>query len=320
MKTKKILYVFVLAVMAAFVGYSCDSNEITSSEEDVVVVSQFRSVNVCDIEPCGEIKTVNLIAGQNIVAGSIMYANDADYVYVHYATTGDWKLKALHLYVGDCTLIPANKAGNPTIGKFPYKTSFTEYQTVYTFAIPIDQLPDCMCIAAHAELVRVVDGNVVQSETGWGEGTRLVDKGNWAMKFEYCKQLCEPEADKCYQEETAWATGTRFVEKGNWATYTTYVPNETINIYAGQTILVGTITFSEVVEGNVTATINLSDGWVLQNVFESVKVQGYDTTPPDKNPAPGQFTTYKGNELSGTIPAFTYYGIHLDVMKEIPCP
>lgn len=320
MKKKSILYFFVLAVMTAFVGYSCDSNEVTSSEEEAISVSQFRSVNVCDIEPCGEVKTVNLIAGQNIVAGSIMYGNDADYVYVHYTTTGDWKMKAVQLYVGDCALIPVNKAGNPTIGKFPYKATFTEYQTAYTFAIPIDQLPDCMCIAAHAELVRVVNGEVVQSETGWGEGTRLVTQGSWAMKFEYCKQLCEPEVEKCYQEETAWAAGTRFVDKGSWATYTTYVPNEVINIYAGQNILVGTVIFSEVVNEVVTVTVNLTDGWMLQNVFEPVKVQGYDTTPPAQNPAPGQFTTYKGSVLSGTLPAYKYYAIHLDVMKEIPCP
>lgn len=135
----------------------------------------------------------------------------------------------------------------------------------------------------------------------------------------FCWTVCE---EKCYDfdGETAWAAGTRYITRGNWATYTTYAEG-TVDIFAGQTIPVGTATFSAVVDGKVTITIELTGDWVLEDVVEAVKIQGYDVKPPAVNPAPGLFTTYKGNELTVTVPAFNFYGIHLNVGKwvEVPC-
>ncbi|HLN52147.1 MAG TPA: hypothetical protein VK212_00470 [Lentimicrobium sp.] len=119
----------------------------------------------------------------------------------------------------------------------------------------------------------------------------------------------------CDQTETAWACGTRYTQKGNWATYTTYVANSTVQILAGQTIDVGTVHLSAVVNGMVTMTFNLTNGWRFQNVSESLKIQGY-STPPSGNPAPGQFANKfdaTGTTWQVTIPAANYYGIHLDV-------
>ncbi|MEO6540160.1 MAG: hypothetical protein ABIN74_04175, partial [Ferruginibacter sp.] len=45
---------------------------------------------------------VTLVAGQTMNAGSITVTNDADNIYVTYATTNGWKLTETHLYVGDC--------------------------------------------------------------------------------------------------------------------------------------------------------------------------------------------------------------------------
>ena len=38
-------------------------------------------------------------------------------------------------------------------------------------------------------------------------------------------------------------------------------------------------------------------------------------TAPSGNPAPGQFTYYKGRELEIVVDAANFYGIHLDVAK-----
>lgn len=138
---------------------------------------------------------------------------------------------------------------------------------------------------------------------------------------------CPPIIEYCYQQETAWAAGTRYVKKGNWATYTPYqYPTTTaIKLYAGQTYEAGSVTFSDVVNGNITITITLGSDWSLQvdeygNILpEAVKIQGYETTPPASNPSPGQFA-YKGNSLTVTVPAFNFYGIHLDVRKQVVCP
>jgi len=133
--------------------------------------------------------------------------------------------------------------------------------------------------------------------------------------------------EECYQEETAWAANgsvpgsIRYVTRGNWATYLTYGgAAKTVNIYAGQNNYVGTATLTPVIDG-VEIDIDLEGGWELNPMEgETVKIQGYTNTPPARNPAPGQFTTYKGTNLTVTVLAFNFYGIHLDVRKAIVCP
>jgi hypothetical protein len=120
----------------------------------------------------------------------------------------------------------------------------------------------------------------------------------------------------CFQEETAWATGSRYVSRGNWATYTQYAAG-TVNVYAGQNMLAGTATMSAVVDGKVTITIALNEGWSFQDVGEPVKIQGYNVAPSG-TPSPGRFAT-KSSSLSVTVNAANFYGIHLDVQKAVQC-
>ena len=260
------------------------------------------------------------MAGQHYEAGKVYVVNNKEKLYVAYETTGEWKMNAIHLFVGACDKLPVNKQGNLVPGQFPHKVEFDGLQTFYYVEIPLDALPDgCVCVAAHAEVVKVVDGEIVQSETAFGEGEKVGK--NWFMKFEYCIAVCEdePPMEVCYEDETAWAAGSRYVTQGNWATYTPYVANTPVNVFAGQNYLVGTVTFSEVVDGKVTITLAALNGARLQDVAQAVKIQGYETEPSG-NPAPGQFTTYKGNETTVTVDAYAYYGIHLDVQRVVDCP
>ncbi len=135
----------------------------------------------------------------------------------------------------------------------------------------------------------------------------------------------EPEEEECFAAETAWAAGSRYVARGNWATFTPYVAESTVTLYAGQTIDVGTVHFSAVdANGEVTITINLT-GSAKLNLgtdeypnYEAVKIQGYNAAPSG-NPSPGLFTTYKGNDLTVTVPAFAVYGVHVDVLVPVTC-
>ena len=147
------------------------------------VVTGRTGITVCD--PV----TVTLIAGQTINSGTVTVTNDADFIYVTYATTNGWVLTQTHLYVGDCALIPVNNPGNPIPGQFPYAGSHSNI-TSYTYQVPISQIPlgGCGCIAAHA-VVKQLDANnqVIQTQTAWGQGTLInLSGGNWGMKFEYC--------------------------------------------------------------------------------------------------------------------------------------
>ncbi|MDD4777005.1 MAG: hypothetical protein PHV53_01825 [Fermentimonas sp.] len=337
---KIVLFFAVIAMSAITISFSSCSKDLNLVEEEsdnvlslveeesaVVVSGGFRAIGVppcidlsC-LDLCGEVQEVRLMAGQQYEAGKVYVVNTSEKLFVGYLTTGDWKMSAIHLYVGACDMLPVNNAGNLVPGNFPHKVEFTELQSFYYVEIPLSELPEgCVCVAAHAEVVRVVDNEIVQSETAFGEGDKVGK--NWFMKFDYCIAVCEdePPVEVCYQDETAWVAGTRYVTKGNWATYTPYVANTTVDIFAGQNYLVGTATFSEVVDGKVTITLAALNGARLQDVAESVKIQGYNATPPSKNPAPGKFTTYKGTETTVTVDAFAFYGIHLDVQRVIDCP
>lgn len=319
---KIVLFFAVIAVSAIAITHSSCSNDLNLAEEEgiVAVTAGTRAVEVpACVDPCRDVQEVRLMAGQHYEAGKVYVVNNKEKLYVAYETTGEWKMKAIHLFVGACDKLPVNKQGNLVPGQFPYKVEFNGLQTFYYVEIPLDTLPEgCVCVAAHAEVVKVVDGEIVQSETAFGEGGKVGK--NWFMKFEYCIAVCEdePPVEVCYQDETAWAAGSRYVAQGNWATYTPYVANTPVNVFAGQNYLVGTVTFSEVVDGKVTITLAALNGARLQSVAESVKIQGYETAPSG-NPAPGLFTTYKGNETTVIVDAYAYYGIHLDVQRVVDC-
>ncbi len=130
-----------------------------------------------------------LVAGQTINSGTVSVISDSNFVYVTYTTTNGWLLTQTHLYVGDCALIPVNNPGNPIPGQFPY-TGVHARVTEVNYAIPRSALGalSCVCVAAHAVVVRVdANNNVIQQETAWGKGTRInLSGGNWGMKFDYC--------------------------------------------------------------------------------------------------------------------------------------
>jgi hypothetical protein len=115
--------------------------------------------------------------------------------------------------------------------------------------------------------------------------------------------------------ETAWAAGPRYTVRGNWATYTPYVADSTVTLYAGQTKNAGTVHFSAVVDGKVTITITLNSGWRFEDVDTNVMIQGYNNAPSG-NPAPGRFATKRyatGNSISIEVPSNNFYGVHVNV-------
>jgi hypothetical protein len=322
MKTIKLSMAVIVSVMTILSFSSCDAEDALQSV-NVEQTNSSRPMKAAAVQSyCGTPLSVDLIAGQNTVSGSIVVANDGENLYVTYETSGDWSIKQTQLYVGSSTGIPVNKGGNPTIGQFPFKSAHTPNVTSYTYTIALSSLPECFTIAAHAEVLRKdALGNVVQTETGWGKGQRI-GGNSWAMKFDYCVQACEePEEDteNCFSYDTAWADGSSYVSQGSWATFSTFAPNSVVTLYAGQTKVAGTVSLSSVdVNGNVTITVTFASDWSQQEVSESVKIQGYDSAPSG-NPAIGNFTTYKGNDLTVTVPYYPFYGIHLDVRKSVSC-
>lgn len=267
---------------------------------------------------CGKPQVYDLWAGKTIDVGSVTVWNDENNLYVKYDTTGDWWITDLHLYVLDYE--PMERL---TPGHAPYKLEGALTQS-HTFTVPLPQPGECgytVWLQAHAAVVKKVNGDIIESETAYGGDITDPGQGSWYGNIGYTVQCCEPPPPPpvCYADETAWAAGNRYVAKGNWATFTPYVADSTVTLYAGKTIPVGTVSFSAVADGQVTITIALSGGWSLDDVDEPVKIQGYDVAPSG-NPSPGLFTTYKGSDLTITVPAYAFYGIHLDVRIPVECP
>lgn len=135
----------------------------------------------------------DLIAGggnvkSEIYAGEVSIWNDADNLYVQYATTEDWCLISTELQVADALNgIPQNQNANPKIGHFGYKTYHTLdpciTQELYTVSLLDHNLEylDLAYIAAHAV---IQNATTEQNESAWGAGELFNDK-NWARYIVY---------------------------------------------------------------------------------------------------------------------------------------
>ncbi len=161
--------------------------------------------------------------------------------------------------------------------------------------------------------------------TKYTDGFYTYDVVNWAylngnLKLQDSAKVTVECRLKFYGE-TAWAAnganpGELAYPGANWATYVAYAP-KTVTLFAGQTMPAGTVTFSAVVDGKVTITINLTGAWLF-DPFKGVTlhVQDYAAEPTVGNPAPGSFD-YKaacaGKSCVIVVPANKFYGVHANV-------
>lgn len=185
MKTK-LLYLFVGAIALTFA--SCEKESLSEENQKFNAKSSVENpvVNTVGVSPC---VVADLMAGQHYDSGDLSVYFDLDNVYVEYTTSGNWYMKKTHLYVGDCQLIPRNNAGNPIPGQFPISNTFVNGSQTITYTIPKTSLPECFCVAAHAEVYRMENGIVVQTETAWAAGQRFTPK-KWATFFTVCQADC----------------------------------------------------------------------------------------------------------------------------------
>jgi len=151
--------------------------------------------------------TVDLLAGQDIVAGTVTVSYEDGDLCVTYETEDGWELVETHWAIatssGD---IPQTKKGNPKVGHFPYgDDDLGEYDAEDNLLGGDDSYEECIeleledgtyIIAAHASLLNrdnivgyVPDTEpavpIYQQESGWGEGEEFADDRNWAMYFTF---------------------------------------------------------------------------------------------------------------------------------------
>lgn len=269
-----------------------------------------------------------LLAGQHINVGTVCVEVVGDDLVITYTTTGGWTLEETHTWAGDLlSKLPQNKAGNPVPGQFPYKSGSIAGSTSYSVTIPLSILgfqcgdePDddlVLYVATHA-VVRNSSGG---TETAWGEGSRIVTKGNWATYFTVTLTCDCDEAggDECtLKSETAWAYDAGNskcfadfaelnAERWGWSIGPLPGGTEVFDLYAGagqcdqsKGTWVGTVTVSMAVNGiDAEVEIQVVSGFSIEEGHAYI---GADPLPikctgPSSDPtcgptvAPGQLGT-----------------------------
>jgi len=133
---------------------------------------------------------VRLMAGQHYEAGIVTVDNDGENLIITYSTNGDWMIYATHLDITDCSegSFPMTNAGNPQVGHFAYNDTFEGGVTEVVYTIPLSEVSETYCFAAHAEVFGPTGG-----ETAWGEGKDFGGR-SWAMYVEANLSDC-PDPD-----------------------------------------------------------------------------------------------------------------------------
>lgn len=171
------------ALLGIFVvGWGCtetlDQNDYQMSDNALVSVAG---------DSC-----VTLYAGQTIDAGEVCVTVQDDDLFIEYATFDGWELTEAHAWIGqDLADMPQTRNGNPKIGNFPYNSGDIAGMTAYEFVVPLELLggEPYVCdqeflVAAHAALQKPTGiDDEYQTETGWGDGMPIVDRGSWATYF-----------------------------------------------------------------------------------------------------------------------------------------
>lgn len=192
---KKGWSIYTLLAVAGFllvVGLSgCLTANAPVGRSDYSSTQSFKSTGSV---VCGEPQVYTLWGGKTIRVGTVTVSNDGEKLYVTYRTTGDWYLKEVQLYV--LNYEPKERLAP---GLAPYKSGDISYATTYTFIVPLSDLSyEVTCdettlwLQAHAAVVKVVDGTVVQGETAYGGVINPnPPQGSWYGNIEYTVQCCE---------------------------------------------------------------------------------------------------------------------------------
>jgi len=182
---------FTLALfgLIAIILSGCEIESLDNNTFEEQNSKDNNEVNV-DVENLDEeCITVNLIAGQHHIAGNVSVYKDDENLIIIYTTNDDWTIDLTHLSVGNCDedWVPLTGSGNPKIGQFEYTEPYSVTDNEVIYIIPLENLNDAYCFAAHAEVQGTTGG-----ETAWAEGPAF-EGNSWAMFVEGLLSNCDGE-------------------------------------------------------------------------------------------------------------------------------
>lgn len=168
-----------------FLGCQKDSYDTMMADENVSLKNGLM------INYWGAPAEYDLVAGQNLVMGSVIVGNDNKNIYVTFKVFDYWWLNNTKVFLGTSPdQIPTTKTGNPVRGKFTVDVNHNPLVKIFTHVFPLGKLVpgDSVVIAAHADVLAYekVNGSIVISreETAWGkgEGTFSGKAWGWYLK------------------------------------------------------------------------------------------------------------------------------------------
>ena len=180
-------FTLLVAAFMALTFFSCNLETISELETSVNATADKKAKKKTVLEePPADLNdgthctVVRLIAGQHHVAGVVTVDNDGENLIITYSTNGDWLIYATHLDITDCSAgsFPTTNAGNPQVGHFQYNDTWAGGVSEVVYTIPLSEVSETYCFAAHAEVIGPAGG-----ETAWGEGTDFGGR-SWAMYVE----------------------------------------------------------------------------------------------------------------------------------------
>jgi hypothetical protein len=194
MKTKTTL-LLLLCIVIASCSIETTENQVTEDGARLIIGLPQLDDGINSGDPVEVCTPFNLMAGQNILVGSVSIIQlETGELEITYSTFGDWQIDVTHLFIGDIADLPINGGGNPQIGQFPYSETHPAGTQSVTYTIPGLDPADCLTIAAHAEVTNMVTG---QNETAWADGDPIDGNGggngngggSWAMMNNTCDCL-----------------------------------------------------------------------------------------------------------------------------------
>lgn len=218
-KKTNFLKIFISITLLAL--YSCNNVielESVQSSEISRMISQNNLSRSTD-EICGTPLISSILAGQHINIGDVTVFNNDHELGIEVTILEDWYAVESHLHIAlNPEDFPMTKKGNPQIGQFDYKNEYAPGVQEISYSFTLNELGleegDLVFIALHLSVEKIVDGEVVQEETAWNNGTGFPGR-SWAMFMEYEVQECDDTPQEVGQLRTQTQGGWGSRANGN---------------------------------------------------------------------------------------------------------
>ena len=180
---------------------SIDKNSALIPQSDPLTKDETEEQN------CGDPKSFKIYAGQDIEVGLLWISNNDEELTITYDLADpdsdsdtDWWLTEIHLFVGDIDDAPFTNSGNPQIGQFPIHGP-EEMTQSFSHSVLLEGLSESVSIIAHAVVGQMQDGQIISTETAFGEGETEFSGNRWGWIIDYEIQNCDEDEKENFANE-----------------------------------------------------------------------------------------------------------------------